>query len=555
MEDTCFIDFSPSSECGYHWQGFQQSVWGDYFIKYSSMSSSDLELIVLRIRELKYVLSQALRDTTDILRSLELIDNIQHLGVAYHFQIEINEALTTIHDVGIEHTNDLHTIALGFRLLREQRLPISADVFNSFLDKEGEFKASLIANVKALLSLYEAACLGTPNEEILEKAIDFTRRHLSLMCSHLEPNMGTMVARALRTPRFRRMERLEAREFISLYEKQENRREDLLQFAKLDFQWVQSIHLEELRSISIWYKNISLAKHLPFARDRLVELYFWIVGVCFKPCFSYARIWTTKLSVLVSMMDDIYDQYGTLEELQLFTDIIKRWEFKEGFEKLSIYLQKYILVLYRTFKELENELELKKNTYRIQYLKEEVKKLSQAYLEEKQWGIQGYVPNVNDHLKVSLISCAYPLLVFCFYVGMEETIPEEIFHWVASFPKIVRAMCIICRIMNDNTSDEHEQKENHVATTMHSYMKEHKCTKEEASQKLMEMVENAWKTLNQEFLLLTDIPVSLLRPIINLSCMVELIYKDKDSYTNPHDTMTDNIKLVMLEPFSPTKII
>ncbi|KAG0455711.1 hypothetical protein HPP92_023499 [Vanilla planifolia] len=212
----------------------------------------DEELIVLRIRELKCVLSQALRDTIDILQSLELIDNIQHLGVAYHFQIEINEALTAIHDVGIEHTNDLHTIALGFRLLREQRLPISADVFNSFIDKEGEFKVSLIENVKALLSLYEAAYLGTPNEKILEKAVDFAMRHLNLMCSQLEPNMGTMVARALRTPRFRRMERLEAREFISLYEKIENRREDLLQFAKLDFLWVQSIHLEELRSISIF---------------------------------------------------------------------------------------------------------------------------------------------------------------------------------------------------------------------------------------------------------------------------------------------------------------
>ncbi|KAG0455702.1 hypothetical protein HPP92_023490 [Vanilla planifolia] len=84
----------------------------------------------------------------------------------------------------------------------------------------------------------------------------------------------------------------------------------------------------------------------------------------------------------------------------------------------------------------------------------QMKKVSQAYFQVKQWGTQGYVPNVKDHMQVSLKSSGYQLLSCCSYVGMMEIIPEEIFHWVKSFPEIVKAACIICRTMGDLTFDE-----------------------------------------------------------------------------------------------------
>ncbi|KAG0454495.1 hypothetical protein HPP92_023787 [Vanilla planifolia] len=548
MEDAHLTGASSLIECRHLMQGFQPSVWGDYFIENKPMSPLELEQIELKINELKPVLSQALNDTTNVLQSLEFIDTIQHLGVAYHFELEIKKTLITIHKVGIEYTNDLHTIALAFRLLRQQRLPISADVFHRFLDKEGEFMTSLTMDVEALLSLYEASYLGTPNEEIMKKATNFAKRHLGSMCTNFEPNMRISVSRALRTPRFRRMERLEAREFISLYEKQVSKREDLLEFAKFDFLWVQAIHLEELRSISIWKKNIDLAKQLSFARDRSVESHFSIVGIFFEPCYSHARKITTKVVVLTSILNDIYDQYGTLEELQLLTNTINRWDMNEGVELLPMYLQKYILVLYRTFKEFEDELVLEQRAYRVQYLKEEMKKVSRAYFQVKQWGTQSYVPNVKDHMEVSLKSCGYQMLSCCSYVGMIEIMPEEMFQWVKSFPEIVKAACIICRMMDDLTLDEHDQRVDHLATTIETYMEEYNYTKEEACKKLLEMAENAWKTLNQELLLLTNIPLSLVRPIINISRVTALFYRDKDDYTHPQGTMRDNIKLVMLEP-------
>ena len=75
-----------------------------------------------------------------------------------------------------------------------------------------------------------------------------------------------------------------------------------------------------------WWKALGVAKKLTFCRDRIVECYFWSLGVYFEPHYSRARIYITKVIALLSIMDDIYDAYGMVEELQAFTEVIQRFE-------------------------------------------------------------------------------------------------------------------------------------------------------------------------------------------------------------------------------------
>ena len=66
-------------------------------------------------------------------KKLDLIDAIQRLGVSYHFENEIQEMLQKIHDglYNLPHNlesnfhNDLYTVALRFRLLRQQGFHVS----------------------------------------------------------------------------------------------------------------------------------------------------------------------------------------------------------------------------------------------------------------------------------------------------------------------------------------------------------------------------------------------------------------------------------------------
>ena len=69
---------------------------------------------------------------------------------------------------------------------------------------------------------------------------------------------------------------------------------------------------------------MDFTRKLPFARDRIVELYFWILGVYYESNFAIARKILTKVIAMTSIIDDIYDVYGTLEELKLFTEAVER---------------------------------------------------------------------------------------------------------------------------------------------------------------------------------------------------------------------------------------
>lgn len=69
---------------------------------------------------------------------------------------------------------------------------------------------------------------------------------------------------------------------------------------------------------------MGLASKLSFARDRLVESYFWTIGMVYEPQYSNVRKELTKAFQLLTVIDDVYDVYGTFEELELFTDAVER---------------------------------------------------------------------------------------------------------------------------------------------------------------------------------------------------------------------------------------
>ena len=57
-----------------------------------------------------------------------------------------------------------------------------------------------------------------------------------------------------------------------------------------------------------------------------METYFWIAACCFVPQYSYARRIQTKVIALLTTIDDIFDADGTLQELELFTEEINRFD-------------------------------------------------------------------------------------------------------------------------------------------------------------------------------------------------------------------------------------
>ncbi|KAL3528228.1 hypothetical protein ACH5RR_012884 [Cinchona calisaya] len=264
---------------------------------------------------------------------LHLIDTIERLGISYHFEVEIEEQLEEIFNVqskieGHPQADDLFTAALHFRLMRQHGFNISCGIFDQFRDASGKFKESLATDIRGLLSLYQAAHVRTHSDIILEEALAFTSVHLKSGALDNKPILAKQVKYALQQALQKSIPRIEARHYISIYEEEEsNNNPLLLRLAKLDYNSLQMLHKQELAALMRWENDLEFVSKLPYSRARVVDSYFFALGMFFEPQYSVPRIILAKTTVLLTGTDDTYDVYGTLEEIKSYTDAMERYAY------------------------------------------------------------------------------------------------------------------------------------------------------------------------------------------------------------------------------------
>lgn len=73
-------------------------------------------------------------------------------------------------------------------------------------------------------------------------------------------------------------------------------------------------------------------EQLPYVRDRIVEIYLWAVGCLFEPEYALSREIISKGVAMTSLLDDTFDAYGAMEELEPFSEAFERF-----FESCQLY--------------------------------------------------------------------------------------------------------------------------------------------------------------------------------------------------------------------------
>ncbi|KAG5611836.1 hypothetical protein H5410_023117 [Solanum commersonii] len=451
-------------------------------------------------------------------RNNQLIDTLERLGIYYHFEKEIEDQLSKMFDQNVIHEeDDLYKIALYFRLFRQHGYPISSDYFNQFKDNNGEFKKTLVTNAKGLLSLYEATHVRKYGDDILEDALIFAKFHLERIThTLLDSTLEKQVTHALMQSLHRGIPRAEAHFNISIYEECELRNEKLLRLAKLDYNLLQVLHKEELSELTPWWKDLDFASKLSYVRDRMVECFFWAVGVYFEPQHSQARVMLAKCIAMISVIDDTYDFYGTLDELIIFTEVVDRWDISEV-DGLPNYMKPIYASLLNLFNEYEIEIELEQDRFNgVHYVKETMKEIVKSYYIEAEWFLERKIPSFKEYLGNALVTGTYYLLAPTSLLGM-KSISKKTFDWMMNKPKILVASAIIVRI---------EQGKGQLVTGIECYMQENNLSVEKASAQLSEIAENAWKDLNKECKSTDSMPTEILMRVLNLTCLIDVVYKN-----------------------------
>ncbi|MFQ6635372.1 hypothetical protein Gotur_011645 [Gossypium turneri] len=99
---------------------FHLCVWGNTLLSPPSKMKEDATIQQQHgelKEEIRRMVKVAMDD--DLLHKLRLIDTIRRLGVSYHFEREIEEALHNIYEHDCNDDQTLEATSLRFRLLRE----------------------------------------------------------------------------------------------------------------------------------------------------------------------------------------------------------------------------------------------------------------------------------------------------------------------------------------------------------------------------------------------------------------------------------------------------
>ena len=93
-----------------------------------------------------------------------------------------------------------------------------------------------------------------------------------------------------------------------------------------------------------------------------------------------------------------------------------------------------------------------------------------------------------------------------------------------------------------------DQSRMHVPSSVECYMKQYGVTKQEAYDELNEQVDNAWKDINQECLIPTQVPMPVIIRSLYFTSVEDIVYKDADEYTHVGKLMKDLIALMLVDP-------
>ncbi|KAG9454290.1 hypothetical protein H6P81_007194 [Aristolochia fimbriata] len=484
---------------------------------------------------------------TDQLQSLLMVDALQRLDIDYHFTEEIKDLLLrsaqnkNFNGVrGGKIMGSLHDVALSFRLLRQHGYYVSPGAFDEYTDNKGRFRAEVAQDIRGMLALYEASHLGIEGEHQLREARVFASKHLESLVPRMESaDLARQVQHTLQHPFHLNLQRFNAKFFLknsggSALGGNYNLRA-FHELAQLDFNVVQAMHQRELRDFSTWWREMGLTQQLSFVRDQPVKWAMWSVACLPQPEFSSYRVQMTKPVSFVYVIDDIFDTYGTLDELVLFTEAVNRWDDEDAINKLPGYMKTCLMALNRTVNDIADMVIKRHGWDPTMTLRKSWAMLCDAFLLEAKWFASGNFPKADEYLRNGVISTGVPTVLFHLLSVLGERVStaetsgdhDDLIH---NIPALISSSASILRLWDDLGSAEDENQQGNDGSYLDYHMKERGETSclESAREHVKQLIGEEWKKLNRACLAPNRFSSAFTNASLNTARMVQVMYAYDD---------------------------
>lgn len=201
-----------------------------------------------------------------------------------------------------------------------------------------------------------------------------------------------------------------------------------------------------------------------------------------------------------------------------------------------------------TVNAIEQDLKLQGRKH-AHYVKKLLIDATRCYYKEAEWREEGCAPaTVEEHLLFSVPSSCCMHVPCLAFVSMGAS--SDAIDWAMAYPKIIRASCVVGRVINDIASHERERdQQQRVTSTVEACMEENKyIAKEDAYRKLRELIEESWMDISKERCRRLMPAAPLLETVVDATRMLDFLYKDHaDSYTLAH-SLKEIVDSIYVDP-------
>ncbi|CAN8267557.1 unnamed protein product [Cochlearia groenlandica] len=532
------------------------SQWGDQFLLLSIADSDfdvlarEIEVLKLKVRE-NLCLTSSSNDKDTMKKNILWIHFLDCLGLSYLFEKEIDKNLRhafEMIDYLIEHENDLYTISIMFRVFRTYGHNMLSDVFKRFKGDDGKFKKILIEDVKGMLSLYEAVHFRTTKDSILDEALSFSLDHLETLLKASPPHLAKHIKNALYIPQHMKTPVLVAIEYLSFYEQEKDHDETLLELAKLNFKFLQLHYIQELKTITIWWRGLDYTANMsPGFRERTFEAWFAGLMMYSEPQYSLGRIMSAKLFLIITFVDDACEQ-ALVPEAESVVHCLERWD-PDYMENLEGHMKTGFKFVMHVFKEYEEILKSQGRLFAFEKMIEEFKIVARTNLELLKWARSDQAPLFDEFVEVGGAEVSAYATMACSIMGMDGIGKKEDFEWLMTRPKFIQSLAMKTRLWDDIMDFEDDMGKGYTANGLNYYMKLHGITKEEAIQKFHKMFEDTNKIVNEECLENNIVSRHVLMQVVNYGRLVEVLYTSDDIYNQRKGKLSDYLTALLVDPF------
>ncbi|WCJ26984.1 terpene synthase 04 [Euphorbia peplus] len=506
--------------------------------------------------------------------NLCFINQLQRLGLTEHFDNQIHLILQQIYKNYMDNESwgkpalnpiaqKLYKDSLAFWLLRMHGYNVSPRIFCWFLEDE-EVRDHIQKNHEyfssIMLNVHKATDLMFPEESQLEEAKLFSRnlleKSLDQKTNSSSENFHSVIRHELRYPWLARLDHLEHRMWIE--EKNINAlwmgkasfvrfssfyNDKLMQLATSNYEFRQSIYLDELQELKRWSKSMGLTE-MGFGREKTTYCYFAVSASTSLPQDSDVRLMVAKSAIIITVADDFYDMEGSLYDLNLLTFAIQRWNGRG----LSGHSRTIFNVLDDHVSDMSAKHLQRHGSDITNHLRSIWYETFNAWLIEATWSRTGYIPSRDEYLKIGSLSIAARDLLLPASCFLNPSLPVHKLTLAHHQDETITQLAMILpRLLNDMQSYQKEEKEGKMNIVL-LHMKENPgCSIEDSIAHVKAIVDEKKREFIK-YALMEDGSVSKQFRQLHLSCLktFQMFFDSSNRYDSSTDMILDIQKAIYL---------